>query len=338
MAASILVLLALASHAQGMPLPPYNLKCEGNRVGLRAERLQQLHKHHLFGTDNPNPILSWTVAHTERAARQTAFQVIVAEDKFLDNIFWDSGKMLNKDRTSIRYAGPPLHTAKTYFWRVMWWDHKGEVAVSEETGHFLVGVLDPKDWDTAKWIAAGNEIKTALYLHKTFTIKSSEIKNATLFVAGLRYNKPFVNGTDLNAQYDSPVALTPSWTNYKKFISYTAYDVTLLASKCDNLAVEVMLGVSWRNTANYPSRDPGGLRSTDSTERVLKVLLVITNNDNSNTTLNTDESWSVDETNITSDSIYNGEMYGPMLERDLAVSASMKPKWSNVLCRDVLHG
>ena len=324
MAASIIVLLALAFCAQGVPLPPYNLKCEGNRVGLSVERLQQLHRHHLFGTDNPNPILSWTVAHTERAARQTAFQVIVAEDKWLNNIFWDSGRIFSKDRSSIKYAGPPLCTAKTYFWRVMWWDHKGDVAVSEEMGHFLAAVLDPKYWDAAKWIAAGDKIKTAPYLYKTFTINSSGVKNATLFVAGLGYSKPFVNGTDLNAQYDPPIALTPGWTNYEKFISYTAYDVTSLASKCDNLTVGVMLGVGWRNTANYPSRDPGGLPTTDSTERVLKVLLVITNKDNSNVTLITDESWSVDETNITSDSIYNGEMYGPMLERDLVVGESVK--------------
>ena len=81
MPASILVLLALAFYPQGVSLPPYNLKCEGNRVGLSAERLQQLREHHLFGTDNPNPILSWTLAHTERDARQIV-QVIVAEDKF----------------------------------------------------------------------------------------------------------------------------------------------------------------------------------------------------------------------------------------------------------------
>ena len=116
MAACILVLLALVFYAQGVPLPPYNLKCEGNRVGLSAERLQHLHKHHLFATDSPNPMLSWTVTHTERAARQRGFQVIVAEDKFLNNIIWDSGKILSEDRSNIKYAGPPLRTAKTYFW------------------------------------------------------------------------------------------------------------------------------------------------------------------------------------------------------------------------------
>ena len=37
-----------------------------------------------------------------------------------------------------------------------------------------------------------------------------------------------------------------------------------------------------------------------------------------------DETWSVDETNITSDSIYNGETQGPILGRKLIVGASVK--------------
>ena len=187
----LLVFSALASvTVEGRPLPPYNLKCEGNLVGLDTEQLQRLHTHRLLGTGNPNPVLSWTLADTERAARQSAFQVIVAEDRNVKNIVWDSGKFLNEEKTSVRYAGPNLRTGKTYFWKVTWWDDKGEAAVSEETGHFLAAVLDPKDWDTAKWIAAGDEVKTAPYLYNYFAIKSSEVVNATLFLSGLGYSKP----------------------------------------------------------------------------------------------------------------------------------------------------
>ena len=186
---SALILLAVASSVIGGPLPPYNLKCQGNHIGLSVEKLQNLNKHKLFSTDNPNPTFSWTVAHTERAARQTAFQVIVATDQNLKNVIWDSGKVFSQDKTSLKYAGPPLKTAQTYFWRVMWWDHKGEVAVSEETGHFLVGVLDPKQWEEAKWIAAGDDIETAPYLHKTFQLGTTGTQNATLMVAGLGFTK-----------------------------------------------------------------------------------------------------------------------------------------------------
>ena len=171
---SIFFFFVLVSCSVGGPLPPYYLKCDGNHVGLTAQRLQQLDKHKVFFTDSPNPLLSWTVAHTERTVKQSAFKVIVATDQNLKTIIWDSGKIFSQYEASLTYAGPPLRIGKTYFWRVMWWDHKGDVALSEEMGHFLPAVLDPKDWDTAKWIAAGNEIKTAPYLYKIFKINSSK--------------------------------------------------------------------------------------------------------------------------------------------------------------------
>ena len=113
----VVILLAL-----GGPLPPYNLKCQGTLVGLSEERLQHLDKHKLVGTDNPKPMLSWTIAHTERSRRQVAFTVIVAEDKDLKNIFWDSGKVYSSDQRSLRYGGPDLRNGRTYFWKLWrWW-------------------------------------------------------------------------------------------------------------------------------------------------------------------------------------------------------------------------
>ena len=327
---STLFLFATVSYVLGGPLPPYNLKCQGNHVGLSEEKLQNLNKHKLFSTDNPNPTLSWTVAHTERAARQTAFQVIVATDQNLKNIIWDSGNVLNQDETSLKYAGPPLQTGRTYFWRVMWWDHKGEVAVSEETGHFLVGVLEPEQWEDAKWIAAGDDIKTAPYIHKTFElgISGAGTQNATLMVAGLGFHKLFLNDVDISAQYNPPMALTPEWTNYEKLVPYNTYNIRLPFGNTSSLKIGVMLGRGWRNTGDYKLKDPGGIPANDSTERVLKVLMYYFDySQNSSKYLISDESWSVDETNITSDSIYNGCTYGAatqLLGRKLIVGSSAK--------------
>ena len=324
---TVAALLALAHCARGGPLPPFHLKCDGNHVGLTAEKTRCLDTHRLFATDNQNPILTWTVAHTERAARQTAFRVIVGEDVDLENVVWDSGKLLKEDETSLSYAGPDLVTGKTYFWRVMWWDHKGEMAVSEETGHFLAAVLDPVDWDKAKWIAAGDGISSAPYLHQTFEIHSSQVERAALFVSGLGFSKPFVNGTDLNAQYKPPIALTPGWTNYEKLVPYTSYEVTRQAQQCtDHLTVGVVLGRGWRNTRDYPLKDPRGIPSSDSTERVLKLLLYVQyKNQSAPVVLVSDESWITDETNITSDSLYDGENYGYLEQCQLVVKTVQGP-------------
>ena len=330
MAARLLFLsliLAIVSRARGGPLPPYHLKCDGNLVGLSTERVQQLDGYNLFFTDSHNPMLSWTVAHTERAARQSAFRVTIAEDRHLNITVWDSGKIVSCNKTSLRYAGPNLRTGKTYFWKVTWWDDKGEAAVSEETGHFLAAVLNPKDWDSAKWIAADESIKYAPYLHKNLTINSSLVVSATIFVSGLGFSKPFVNGTDLNAQYDPPIALTPGWTNYEKLVPYTSYDVTRQARRCANhLSVGVMLGLGWRDAAVYPLKDPGGIPPADSTERVLKVLLYVAYYNNTLVKpFVSDETWRVDDTWITSDSIYDGVKYGVWQpNQDRVFNASVK--------------
>ena len=326
MATRSLLFVILVSFARGRPLPPYHLKCDGNHVGLSSARLQSLDDYKLFATDNHNPILSWTVAHTERAARQSAFRVVVAKDRNLNATLWDSRKILNMNKTSLAYAGPNLTTAKTYFWKVMWWDHNGEVAVSEETGHFQAAVMDPKIWNNAKWIAGDENIKSAPYIHKTFKINSSQVVNATLFVAGLGFIKPFVNGTDLNSQYSPPIALTPGWTNYEKMVAYTVYDVTRQAQRCANhLSVGVMLGLGWRNTADYPLKDPGGIPSSDSNDRVLKALIFVDYGKHSPVSLLvSDETWNVDDTNITSDSIYNGVTYGYSKNGEQIVGDSVK--------------
>ena len=326
---SALILLAVASHnvyVQGGPLPPYNLRCQGNYVGLSAARLQHLNTHKLFSTDNPNPVLSWTLSHTDRAAEQAAFAVVVSKDVHMKNIVWDSGKIFSRDRTHLKYRGPPLCNANTYFWRVIWWDGKGEMAVSEETGHFLVGVLDAKPWVTSKWITAGDDVKTAPYFHKTFQLGTTGQQNATLMVAGLGFHKVFINDVDIGAQYDPPMALTPGWTNYEKLVPYTTYNIPLTADSFTNFTIGVMLGRGWRNTGDYSLKDPGGIPGSDSTERVLKVLMYFFNySQNSSEYLVSDESWSVDETDVISDSIYNGYTYGAAaLGRKRIVGSSVK--------------
>lgn len=322
----IFLLAAVASYAIAGPLPPYNLKCQGTHVGVSAERLQHFQSYKPVGVDNKNPVLSWTTAHTERAGRQVAFQVIVAEDADLKNIFWDSGEVFSPDATSLRYDGPALHTARTYFWKILWWDHNGEMAMSEETGHFLFAALDLKQWENAKWITADTSIKTAPYFHTTIGLDQG-LQNATLYVAGLGFQKVFINGQDVNAQYDPPVALSGAWTNYEKSVPYSIYTVPLPASHGYNVTIGVMLGQGWRNMKDYPLKDPGGIPPGDSTGVVLRATFAFYNySSNSSAAVVSDESWLVDETNITSNSIYNGESQtdGSLLDRELVKDASVK--------------
>ena len=303
----LLLFLACAVAATADPMPPYNLKCEHNAVGLSEEKLKELSKQQLFATDNPTPLISWTVAHCERSARQTAFRVLVSDDSSMTSTIWDTGKVLG-EIDHMRYAGPGLHSGKTYFWKVTWWDHKDRATESEEIGHFLTGVLDSNDWSAAKWIAADTSITTAPLLSKSATVSGS-VDKATLFISGLGFCKPYINGVDLNARYNPSIALTPGWTNYEKHTPYVVYDVSEEVKRKTNMEMEVLLGLGWRNTKDFPLKDPNGLPKSDSVERVLRLILNITDTQGKVQTIVSDSSWSSTQSAITSDSVYNGESY-----------------------------
>ncbi|KAL5517214.1 hypothetical protein EMCRGX_G002716 [Ephydatia muelleri] len=137
--------------------------------------------------------------------------------------------------SSIRYGGPPLGSGKLYFWIVRWWDDKGRVAESREVGHFMTGVMDPRDWTSAQWITAPSTSKPVL------------------FASGLGYSRIYVNGADPHRITDPPIALNPGWTNYEVRVPYSVYDVTNYVRS--PATIDVLLGIGWRDTGVYPYRD-----------------------------------------------------------------------------------
>ena len=254
----------------------------------------------------------------ERLAKQTAFQVVVWEDLDFTEHVWDSYKVIS-DETHVRYSGPSLKSGHTYFWKVRWWDHHGNVAESEETGHFLMGVLNANDWDSIPWIAVPPSIKTAPLFMKSVSLDPKTVSKAMLYVSGLGFCKPFVNGNDLNARFDPPVALTPGWTNYRLRVPYTMYDVTneIVQAKSTDTKLEVLLGIGWRNPKDYPLKDPHVDPHPDSIPRVLRLKLRVefTNETVMNIAIS-DSSWSVTSSGIIQDSIYLGETYDARDSKD----------------------
>ena len=302
------------------PHPPYRLQCENNLVGLSREQLTILSKQLLFATDTANPSFSWTVAHSERGAIVTASRVLVAADGNLDAPLWDSGSVLG-DAARVKYAGPALRSGTLYFWKVSWRDGEGRWSeLSLETGHFMTGVLHAKEWDRAEWITAPSSITHAPCLSKRFAIQGSQLVSAVLYVSGLGFFKAYVNGVDLNSRSDPPIALTPGWTNYEVRVPYSVYNVTEeLSISSNKVTVEIILGIGWRNTHDYPPKDP--LPRPDAIPRVARAILNITYLNNSITSLVTDSTWSAEGTQFTYDSIYNGETFDGTTVKSARLSA-----------------
>ena len=304
------VLLPLYLHvhvAECLPQPPFHLQCENNLVGLSQDRLSELSRQLLFATDNARPSFSWSVSHSERGARYTASRVLVATDASLDALLWDSGAVLG-DAAGVRYAGPALRSGTLYFWKVSWRDGGGRWSEwSEETGHFLTGVLRAKDWEKAKWIAAPSTITNAPLISKQFSIDSSQLASAVMYISGLGFFKLYVNGKDINAYSDPSIALTPGWTNYEVRVPYSVYTITREAVQSDKLTIEVILGIAWRNSSLYKDKDPPP-PTPDTVERVLRAILNVTYFNATTVSYGTDSSWDCVPSMFTYDSIYNGEV------------------------------
>ena len=103
-------LAALLRSATARPLPPFNLRCDRNLVGLSPSQLESLHSRHLFATDSKRPLLSWSLAHSDRGVGgQQAFRVVVARDVEFSQLVWDSG-VVESDEHHVMYGGPPLES------------------------------------------------------------------------------------------------------------------------------------------------------------------------------------------------------------------------------------
>ena len=302
----LVALLLVLQVAEGRPLPPSRLQCEYNHVGLSQEQLTRLSRQILFATDKTSPSLSWSVSHSARGALVTASRVLVATDSNLNALLWDTGPIPG-NATSIQYSGPALSSGKLYFWKVSWRDGEGRWSEwSEETGHFVTGVLRMTVWNTAKWIAAPSTITNAPHFSKQFLIDSNQLASAVLYISGLGFFKLYVNGKDINAYSDPSIALTPGWTNYEVRVPYSVYTITSQAVQSNILTIEVILGTAWRETSQFNPKDPSPPHP-DSVERVLRAILNVTYINSTSFSYATDDSWECAPSVFTNDSIYNGE-------------------------------
>ena len=103
-------LAVLLRSVTARPLPPFNLRCDHNLVGLSSSQLGSLHSRHLFATDSERPLLSWSLAHSDRGVGgQQAFRVVVARDVEFSQLVWDSG-VVESDQQHAMYGGPPLES------------------------------------------------------------------------------------------------------------------------------------------------------------------------------------------------------------------------------------
>jgi len=209
-----------------------------------------------LGIDAAQPRLSWILYSTERGQRQTAYQVLVASSgknlKADNGDLWDSGKISSDQSIQLDYAGKPLTSQLDCFWKVRVWYKDGNVSAWSKSAHWSMGVLNPADWDGAKWIGldgedvtnhlagtswiwfpAGEPEKSATpgtnYFRKVVVIPAGRrIVRAKFVYTGDNECRGWLNGFDLGARNnfhtvkDNYIAgrLEPGTTNVFGFTGY----------------------------------------------------------------------------------------------------------------------
>ena len=125
-------------------------------AGIDVERLRCEYRENPQGIDELQPRLSWQLdADGARGVKQTIYHVLVASSRDLlkkdTGDLWDSGKVTSEQSIHIAYAGKPLASRQTCFWKVRVFDQNGKASGWSDTASWTMGLLNPADWH-ATWI------------------------------------------------------------------------------------------------------------------------------------------------------------------------------------------
>jgi alpha-L-rhamnosidase len=274
-----------------------NLKCEYLRNPIGVDILQ--------------PRFSWNIFSDSRGVAQSAYRIIIGEQKdALINgkiSIWDTGKTPSDKLTNIVYDGTPLESDHTYYWTVCIWDQDGAQSSWSKPAIFHTGLLNASDWQ-AKWITPIDSTLEAPLLRKEFNIEK-QVKSAYVYVTGLGYYELYLNGEKVGDH-----VLDPSLTDYRKRVLYSTYDITEQVKNGINVTGILLGNGAWRLRKVEDRYSWGNGSLISGTLRCLMQMNIIYT-DGSQKSIITDNSWKSSDSPITFNNLYGGEDYDARLEK-----------------------
>ena len=312
---------------------------------LQVTRLRCEYNENPLGVDVANPHLSWELQSSQSNVLQTAYRILVSDDSVQlqrnTAIYWDSKKIAGSTSIRVTYAGKNLKAAQKYYWKVIVWDNKGNVAQSKVAG-WQMGLLAKSDWQNAKWIAYeilpdslkiipaehgngkkewGKRPDVLPLFRKEFPV-SKRIKLATAFICGLGQFEMSINGKKVGDHF-----LDPGWTKYTKHALYVTFDITPYLGNGAN-TVGVILGNGFFYIPGERYRKMTGAYGYPK----MITRIVIEYMDGTSENIVSDESWKTAPSPVTYSSIYGGENYNAILEQVGWDSAGFDDrKWKAVI-------
>lgn len=172
---------------------------------------------------------TWRSADSQRGARQTAYEILVASSA--ESLaagkadWWDSGKVASDRSASIEYAGRALPPAARCWWQVRTWDKDGQPGPYSGPAFFDTG-LAQNEW-TARYVWDGTtNLNNFAYFRKTFLLKGKP-KLAKVYVTAHNDYLLYCNGQLLGR---GPARCDPYFRG-----QYNAFDVTELVRTGTNV-------------------------------------------------------------------------------------------------------
>jgi hypothetical protein len=296
---------------------------------ITVTHLQCQYQEFPLGVEDASPHLGWQFHSSRRNVMQSAYRILVADNKALlqqntSNV-WDSKKVISGQSIQVMYKGKKLQPGKEYYWKVMAWDDQGVASKWSEPSAWQMGLLSREDWKGAQWIAyeqlpdslrivpgihgkgdpklgPGKDILPLL--RKEFIINKT-VKKATAFIAGLGHFDLRLNGKKVGDHF-----LDAGWTQYSKNALYVSFDITNQLKKGRN-ALGVMLG----NGFYYTPRER--YRKITIAYGYPKMIcrVAIEYADGTFENIVSNDSWKVDRGPITFSGIYGGEDFNANLEQ-----------------------
>ncbi len=235
----LVVLLFIACGIGPLPaaLVPVALRCE--------------YRTNPPGIDEAQPRLTWRVESSERGAKQTAYQILVASSlealQRNQGDLWDSGKVTSDETVNLVYAGQPLVSRQQCFWKVRVWDQAG-AATWSGPAQWSMGLLQPQDW-SAQYISFRDstpvgkdpgqlQLPPARQYRREFIARQA-IRRATIYATALGVYELHLNGARVGDAW-----FAPGWTDYHQRAYYQTYDVTPLLHAGTN-TIGAWLGDGW---------------------------------------------------------------------------------------------
>ena len=248
--------------------------------------------------DTDTPTFSWAVRSDKTDDRQTAYRVMVSDDRTL---YWDSG-IVKKSAQSVKYNGKKLPHGTRIDVSVTITNTAGEQSQPFVTS-FVDGVLDESEL-AGDWITSPEPNEGRVIEFRREFLLSGEVASACLYVAGYGYHAVTVNGIEAD-----DALLEPAHSNYAQLAYYVVHhDIARLFTGTQNTLV-VTVADGWRNNTTPLVENALGGRTVEFFgEPVLWAMLKIFYTDGSTETIATGADWQCRFSAITS-SIFGGETY-----------------------------